>query len=704
VQRLAPVLSPKSIAIVGASETSRWSRYTYSNLQQGDYPHPVYLVNPRGGTVHGQTVFTSLRDVQEPVDLAYVLVGAQHVLEVLADAHEAGITNLVIVAAGYAETGLEGRAYQDELVAQADKNGQTILGPNNLGFVNAWSNVYAYSSAIPCPFQKGGVSVLSQSGALGVMLLDYCATRDIGIGHLVSLGNEAQVTVDEGIRCLIDDPHTRVLALYLESIRQPQRFLDACVAAGEAGKPVVIYKTGRGELGARVAAAHTGGLVGDDELVSAICEQYGIIRVDSLEEWLTTAAVFDGYGPISGHRVGYVSSSGAMCGVFSDAADIAGLAIPELDPSTVVRLQQVLPDFATAQNPLDTTGYVVNDRTIIPRTQQIVSEDPNLDFLVVNSTYPRDAEMAEYFSGLSIEDLCRNSPVPVVPMGAFPSEQTPYSRQYRRERGLPFALESVSLGLPAIAHTLWWSERQAQMREAAARCESKSGAVAVLPEGRRIGMWSEYRSSELLRAAGIPVVPSLLCADPEAAVQAAEALEYPVAIKVVTADISHKSDVGGVRLNVATADEVREATETVIRSTTQVASETAIDGVLVSPMRPYGTELLVGVIRDAIWGPAMAVGLGGIWVEVVHDVALRLLPVDHAEALLMLESLRGIELLRGVRNHQAADLDAVAEIISQISDLVIDLGPELAELEINPLLVNGSRVEALDALVRWTGV
>jgi succinyl-CoA synthetase beta subunit len=227
--------------------------------------------------------------------------------------------------------------------------------------------------------------------------------------------------------------------------------------------------------------------------------------------------------------------------------------------------------------------------------------------------------------------------------------------------------------------------------------------VAVLPEGRRIGMWSEYRSSELLRAAGIPVVPSLLCADPEAAVQAAEALEYPVAIKVVTADISHKSDVGGVRLNVATADEVREATETVIRSTTQVASETAIDGVLVSPMRPYGTELLVGVIRDAIWGPAMAVGLGGIWVEVVHDVALRLLPVDHAEALLMLESLRGIELLRGVRNHQAADLDAVAEIISQISDLVIDLGPELAELEINPLLVNGSQVEALDALVSWAG-
>jgi acyl-CoA synthetase (NDP forming) len=289
-------------------------------------------------------------------------------------------------------------------------------------------------------------------------------------------------------------------------------------------------------------------------------------------------------------------------------------------------------------------------------------------------------------------------------MGAFPSEQTSYSRQYRRERGLPFALESVTLGLPAIAHTLWWSERQTQMRGASARGKAKTAAVPVLPEGDRIGTWSEYRSSELLRAAGIPVVPSFLCADPEAAVEAAESLGYPVVIKVVSADISHKSDVGGVRLNVTRANEVREAVETVMRSVSQGAPQAVVDGVLVSPMRPQGTELLVGVIRDAIWGPTMAVGLGGIWVEVLKDMALRLLPVDAAEALLMLESLRGIELLRGVRNHQAADLDAVANVISQISDLFIGLGPELSELEINPLLVNGSQIEALDALVSWTDV
>jgi acyl-CoA synthetase (NDP forming) len=701
---LTELFNPKSIAIVGASDNSARSRTTYGHLQAGNFRHPVYLVNPRGGLVHGQESYTSLQAIGRPVDLACVLVGTGRVPGVLDDAHAAGVKNLIVIAAGFAENGPEGRTRQAELVAMAERYGQTILGPNNLGFINAWGDTFAWSSGM-APIRKGGVSVLSQSGALVVTLLSYCESHDIGMSHLITLGNEAQTTVDQAMCYLIDDPSTRVIAMYIESIRRPKAFLHACVAASEAGIPIVVYKSGRGELGARVAAAHTGGLVGDDALVSAIFKQYGIVRANTLEEWLMTAAVFDEYGALPGRRAAYMTASGALCGVFSDMADMVGLDVPAFDSKTAAGLAEILPPFATVQNPLDTTGFVMNDPSILPRARQLVAGDPNLDFFLTTYIYPRDAQSANNMLGGGIEDLVAKSPIPVIPVGALPSEPTPFSREYRRERKLPFQVESLSLGMPAIANTLWWAERQAEIKSAR---EMRTGAspmtVPSVPNAERIGMWSEHRASKLLRDSGIPVIPSMLCAGADDAVQAAETMGYPVVVKIASADIPHKSDVGGVALNLATGDDVRRATNAVLESARrQAAPGASIDGVLVSPMRSQGIEMLIGVIRDPIWGLTMAVGLGGIWVEVLSDTALRVLPVDRPEALLMLESLRGSALLRGARNQQAADLDALAEVIVQIGELATDLGTSLGELEINPLLVNGSQIEALDAIVRWWG-
>jgi acyl-CoA synthetase (NDP forming) len=378
-----------------------------------------------------------------------------------------------------------------------------------------------------------------------------------------------------------------------------------------------------------------------------------------------------------------------------------GLDLPDFSPGTKARLRELLPEFATPQNPLDTTGYVVIDPTIMPRSQQVVAEDPHLDLLVVNASYPRDAQAAEAMGRYleNLEHLVRDSPIPVIPMGLFAVEQTAFTRQWRRERALPFAVESFSLGLPALAHTLWWAGRRRDLLD-----DSQAAPAPVrvpVPAQDRHGTWTEHRAAALLREAGIPVVPSVLALGPDDAVAAARDLGYPVALKVSSSAIVHKTDVGGVRLGLSSDRELRDAAESMLQAVAAAAPAAPVDGLLVSPMRAAATELLVGVVRDPTWGPVMAVALGGIWAEALGDAALARLPVSRHEARRMLTSLRGAPLLRGARGRPGADLDAVAAVIERLSSLALACGPDLAELEVNPLRVDGSSVEALDAMARW---
>jgi acetate---CoA ligase (ADP-forming) len=695
------MLAPRGIAIVGASDNSGWSRYTYANLIRGGYPHATHLVNRRGEPVHGQPVVTSLRDIGEPVDLAYVLTGPASLPSVMADAAVAGVRNLVVIAAGFGEMGEEGHKREEQLAELARGYDQLILGPNNLGFINTPDSTMPWSQAMPWPMQSGGVGIMSQSGALGIFLLNYLQSRDVGISHLVTVGNEAMVTVAEGIDYLVEQEGTRVIALYLESVRHPDVFLAAAERAMKAGKPIVAYKAGRGALGAKVTAAHTGSLAGDDRVFDAVFRQHGIIRVDSIEDLVTTCGLLDAYGELPGTRVAFVTGSGAMCGVIGDSAEANGLELPEFADSTVEELRAVgLPEFATAQNPLDTTGYVVIDTNLLPNSEAVVSRDPNIDMLVVNGSVPATQEAATFMSRYFTRrvELSKVSPVPVISMEFLPSDQTAFSREFRRSEGAPYVVDSLTRGIPALAKAIWWSGLRRATRETT-EAPAADPAIAGVPGAR--GEWSERQVGELLAANGVPVIPQRLVTSAGEAASAAEQTGFPVALKISAPGLAHKTDSGGVVLGVGSAQAAAHAYEQIVTAVAHAAPGTPIEGVLVSPMRAEGVDLLVGIVRDATWGLTLVVGLGGIWVEVLADSAVRALPVTPGEVREMLTELKSFPLLTGSRGAEPVDLDELTRVIARIGAIAVALGDDVDELEINPLRAAGSSIEVLDALVRW---
>ena len=701
-QRMERLFAPRSIAIVGASDDSGWSRYTYANLRAGGFSGEIYCVNPRRETAHGQRAYPSLGSLPETVDLAYVLVGTNAVLPVMAQAADAGIVNLVVIAAGFAEAGPDGQERQRQLTEFARAHGQLVLGPNNLGYINSTANVMAFSQAMPWPFPKGGVSLLSQSGALAIFALEYFAARDVGLSCLLTVGNEAMINVAHGMEFLVEDPGTRVITLFLESIRQPDEFRRLATRAFELGKPVVACKIGRSKLGARAAAAHTGALVGDDAVIDAALRQLGVIRVDSLEDLIITAGLLDSYGVIRGGRVGVVTASGAMCGVVSDIAERDGIQLPDFSPATVDTLRaDILPPFATPQNPLDLTGYSVVDPDLMGKAHDAIFNDPGLDVVVLTSVLPQSQDgLSTLHDGAmrQIADRIKAAQAQVMLTSHLMTDHTAFARTYRSDLGLPMMLPGVEKGLPALARAIWWSERLRAARQSDAAAEPPAGPRPTVSAAGSAA-WSEARAREHLRAAGVPVVPGELAVSADAAVGAADKLGYPVVLKAVSASLLHKTNIGAVALNLADADEVRDA----FRRVTEAASAHVADleGVLVTAMRRGGMELIVGVVCDPLWGPVLAVGLGGIWVEVLQDSAQRLLPASRTEIRAMLDELQASALLYGARGQEPADLTVLTDVICRISDAAMSLGDRLDALEVNPLRVAGPEAEALDVLVTW---
>lgn len=701
-KRMEQLFAPRSIAIVGASDDSGWSRYTYANLRAGGFPGAVYCVNPRRETAHGQRAYPSLGTLPETVDLAYVLVGTDAVLPVMAQAADAGIANLVVIAAGFAEAGPDGQERQRQLTEFARAHGQLVLGPNNLGYINSPANVMAFSQSMPWPFLKGGVSLLSQSGALAIFALEYFAARDVGLSCLLTMGNEAMINVAHGMEFLVEDPGTRVIALFLESIRQPEEFRRLATRALELGKPVVACKIGRSKLGARAAAAHTGALADDDAVIDAALRQLGVIRVDSLEDLIITAGLLDSYGAISGSRVGVVTASGAMCGVVSDIAERDGIQLPDFSPATVDTLQAgILPPFATAQNPLDLTGYSVVDPDLLHKAHDVIFDDPRLDVVVLTAALPQsqDGLSPQHDNALRrIADRMKTAHAQVMLASHLMSDHSAFARTYRAGLGLPMMLPGVEKGLPALARAIWWSEKLRAARQSGAVAEP-SPAPAPTAAGTGSVAWSERRAREHIVAAGVPVVPGELAVSADAAVAAAGQLGYPVVLKAVSASLLHKTNIGAVALDLADADAVRDA----FRRVTEAASAHVpdLEGVLVTAMRRGGVELIVGVVSDPLWGPVLAVGLGGIWVEVLRDSAQRLLPASRTEIRAMLDELQASALLHGARGQEPADLTVLTDVICRISDAAVSLGGRLDTLEVNPLRVAGPEVEALDVLVTW---
>jgi acyl-CoA synthetase (NDP forming) len=697
-ERLTSLLRPRSVALVGASDKSAFSLLAYRNLVEFGLAGHTYLVSRRA-EVHGQAAVPSCAQIGEPVDVAYLMVPQAGMPAALEDAAAAGIRNACVLSSGYAEAGEAGRAAQDELARHAAGLGLVLLGPNHLGFANFTDGVPVCS--IPVPRREPGpVALLSQSGASSSAMLDFAAMVDVGLSYLVTLGNEAMITAGHVLDYLVDDPGTRAVAIFMETVRDPETFRRAARRAAAADKAIVVLKAGSSVLSARTAAAHTGALTGDDRVIDAVFADLGVIRVDCIEDMLITAGAAAALGRLSKPGIGIVSISGGACDIVADRADDLGADLPELAPETRAALAAIMPAYGTVQNPLDVTGAAVIDPTIFTRAIEAMSADPAIGVVGVVNSIPWRADQ---FPGQAFVDAIgagmRAASGPSAYVNQVMQPVTDVTRASMAHGGVSCVIPGLRQAVVALHHVAWWSG-------ATRTTEAGPPAVPAVPvpePARRHGKWSEHAARGLLADAGIPLVPARLAGSAAEAVQAAAGFGAPVSIKVVSAGIPHKTDIGGVRLDVPPADgPVRAAYQAVTEAATAARpAGPAIDGVLVSPMRRGGTELLVGVVRDPQWGPVLAVAIGGLFVEILNESVLAPLPVSAVQAGRLLDRLRGQAVLDGARGGVPADRGALAAVIARIGDLALALGEDLESLEVNPLLVDGARIEALDAAVTW---
>jgi len=702
-ERLHRFLRPRSIVLVGATDNSRWSISTYENLQRFEFPGPIYLVNPKRAIVHGQPAVPSLRDLPEPADLAFVMVPTQHVFSVVEEAAEMGTKHFVILTAGYREVGAEGARLEQDLLTFAQERGLTLLGPNGNGFINVTERITPYGLAISPPLISGPVGVVLQSGALASAVLSFAQAHAIGLSLLVSMGNESMISTTDVVDYLIEDDATHAIALFLESIRHPEELRRVANKARERHKPIIALKIGRSEMSTRTALAHTGALVGNDAINDAAFKQLGIVRVESLEDLLITAGLAGYHRSLPGRRMGVVTPSGGACDILSDLAQDEEIFLPEFAPETVERLQAILPPFSTAHNPLDVTGYIVVDGTLQARALDVVVNDPNLDFILFLTSLDGRrilepsilANMLGQYDQLAA--TIKVARMPVVLVSNTSIDLTP-TGQAVVERTRLHVVAGMQHGVHAIGRLLWWSE---QLHTPVSDNQTVSQFTSTTNAYPRRGNWSEIQARLLLQDAGIPVVPGNLTTSPEEAVQAARASGFPVALKIQSAALPHKSDVGGVALNVANEQAVRTGFTSMVERVQTRAAGVEIEGILVSPMRPSGIELLVSVLYDPLWGPVLTLGLGGIWTEALKDTTIRILPVEREDIRTMLGELRGATLLLGGRGRTPVDLPTLVDVIYRISTLALNLGPDLNTLEINPLLISPTGIEVLDVLLNW---
>jgi acyl-CoA synthetase (NDP forming) len=690
--RLAPLFEPKSIALVGATEKSYWSVLLTNNFNALDYKGKVFAVNRNGNDVFGLKGYRNVAEIGEPVDVAYMMVPQAANLDVISELAAADIRFAVVLSSGYAEMGEEGQRMQDEMAEHARSLGVTLWGPNSLGYVNVGQRIPVSTKPITLPLLPPSVAIITQSGASAVELNDYAHSQNIGCSFLAATGNEAMVRIADLVDYLVDHDDTRAIAIFCESIRDEVGFIKAAEKARAANKPIVILKIGRSELSSAVARAHTGSIVGDDKVFDAVCERLGVVRVYSTEELISTAGLLAAIGPLKAPGLAFVSTSGGACTLVADAAESAGVTLPPFPEETVEALRAVLPGYAATYNPLDFTGAWMGDPELIAKVIPPAAAPPEIGLVAVNVLIPQK-EGQGFPPGLPpLGRACAAIDKPSIVATTTSRMLTQYSRDEIARHKLPHVMCGIDTMLRAVGKLAKWSERLKKTRPLPAIAQGTQAAGPKIVGERAV--------LDHLARAGVPVIPATVARTRAEAEAAAADSKDPLVLKIASPDIEHKTEVGGVRLNVAPG-EVGDAFDGVLAAVKAARPDATIDGVIVSPMRKGGVELLVGITRDPVWGPMLSVGLGGVLVEIMADVATAPLPVERDEVKEMLGRLRGKKLLEGYRGAKTAGLDAIADAVAAIGKAALAMGGNLESLEVNPLLVGEDRVEALDALAIW---
>lgn len=702
--QLEALFSPRSIAIIGASaDRNKLSGLPLFFLRRHGYQGRVFPINPRAGGMEGVRCYPNLAAVAEPIDLALILLPAEHVLTSVDECIAAGIRVAIVFASGFAEGGDAGRRLQEALVARIAGTSLRLLGPNCMGVINPHEGVAgSFSQALLVErLLPGRLAFLGQSGAIGGSVLDMCQSRGIGLSRWLSTGNQADLDVIACARFLLDDPHTDVLALYLEGLSNANAYVELAREALSRGKPLLVLKSGHSAAGIRAAASHTGSVAGNGAVFAAVSRQQGVLLVNDVEEMLDAAEALLTGRVAGGRSVGVVSSSGGVGVLLADAADRMGLALAPLQAQTRERLQAVVPAYGSVLNPVDATAALVarmmgGEPGLWQSCYGAVADDPGVDQLVVGLTMVTGQAGVTLAKEVIAATADTEKPVLVTWLGADLCRD---AHALLRSACVPLYHSSARAMRVAALMADWGRQRKLRPGTAPTVPVELRRAVAALPTVG--GALMESECQPLLRAAGIGTPRSELVKSPSEAEAAARRLGRAVVMKVQSPDILHKTEVGGVRVGIG-ASEAAEVFRELVENLRQHRPEARLQGVLVQQLAPAGLEVLAGVTRDPQFGPIMAFGMGGTMVEALGDVTLRLLPLGVGEAEAMIREVRAARLLQGFRGRPALDQRALARTLMQLSTLQATLGDRLLDLEINPLLVceDGMGVCALDCVLR----
>lgn len=693
---LNKLLKPTSVAVIGASEKEGFGGDVCRNILSyvEDRSH-VYFIHPKRDSVFGVPCYKSISDVPENVDLMVICTSQKTVIPLLQEGAKKGVGGAVVFASGYGEVGTaEGKQNEAELIAAAKELDIAVMGPNCAGFVNYIDNVQAFAFISAKRDRKGSVGVVSQSGQLCLSMMDDPGMR---FSYNISAGNGKIVQMEDYMDFLVDDEDTKVVSIYIEGVKNADKFAAVLKKAAEKRKPVVILKAGRSAKGGAIAASHTGSLSGSDASFDAVLKKFGAIRVDDLEELIAMSLMLSTMKRMP-EKATFASMnlSGGETGICADVGSLNGIEYPDFTEETLKKLKEQLPSYASPNNPLDMTASLSYDADLYAGALRTVMDDPNIGMVLIGYTLLLEiADPCIHYMYKGIEKVVQEKGGNCKPIAMIPFAENTRNPEYQEKL--------FQIGVPVLPPPVYAFKLLRHLADFIAyEPETKTLELAVgHPKSEETQALSEHESKQELKVYGVPVPDEVIVTSKEEAAQFAKNHLDPLVMKVESADILHKSDVGGVKLNVCGPEAAEKAYEEIMESVTAKRPDAHINGILTVPMLDAGVEIIIGVNNDPQFGPMIMVGMGGVFVEVFKDVALYPAPLKEEEALEMLKSLKSFKLLNGYRGTEKCDIKALCQTIVAISNYAQANKDVLKELDINPLFVypEGKGVGVADALI-----
>jgi acetyltransferase len=691
--------APESIALIGASrDLEKIPGRLFSMLRKNEYPGKIYPINPNYADIDGVKCHKSIADVGAPIDLAIIIIPARAVLGALEQCAAVGVKNAVIISSGFAEEGGDAAAMQDAIVALAKRTGMRISGPNAEGFLSEVQKVAATFSPtvdvkpghVPLVATKRRAAIVAQSGGIGFAIKHRAKAIGVAISYCVSAGNESDLGAGEFLDYMVQDASTDVILLFIEGIRDVDKFLAAARRAAEMGKPIIVTKVGRSGAGERAAASHTASMAGWSAAYDAVFARYGFIVSNDLDEAVTIAAVLTTNPLPKGDRVAVLTVSGGGGIWGADTVSMQGLKVPELSQAVQAQIRQWMPSYGAAGNPIDVTAQGVSSGGL-QKTIDLLDASDEVDAILVVLSLSSEVRM--WFKEAELEPVIAAQRKPIVFYSyTLPSD---FARTELAKSGVVVLSGLTHVGV-AMRRLVEYANFKLAPPVDVTAMPSRDIAAHLTSTAL-----SEFDSKCLLRDAGLALPDEVLVTERDELDAAIDRVKFPLVMKIQSRDIPHKSEIGGVRVNVTTRGEAFTVYGTLLDNARKHRPDAAIQGVLVGPMAQKGVEIIVGTLQDRTFGPMIMVGLGGITTELFRDVIYRPAPVSAAEASAMLASLKAAPLLNGFRGAAKADVAALAQLISQVSVLAARYFERISEIELNPVLVHGEgqRVTIVDALV-----